>query len=169
MHIYICIGLDQELGFPGRSAGRESTCNVADLGSIPGLGRSPGEGKVCPLQHSGEFHVLYSWTWLTDLHRSKIKLLIVGSSVTGTFRMENWLGCKGCEWERGTFPFNFVSFYIICILSYSEHALLNNIFLFKDLNKSLSCVSRWPLHPTKSWFNVALTREPHVSSSIMLL
>ena len=62
MHIYICIGLDQELGFPGRSAGKESTCNVGDLGSIPGLGRSPGEGKVCPLQHSGEFHGLYSWT-----------------------------------------------------------------------------------------------------------
>ena len=33
-------------GFPGGSAGKESTCNVGDLGSIPGLGRSPGEGKA---------------------------------------------------------------------------------------------------------------------------
>ena len=33
------------LGFPGSSAGRESTCNVGDLCLIPGLGRSPGEGK----------------------------------------------------------------------------------------------------------------------------
>ena len=33
------------LGFPCGSAGKESTCNVGDLGSIPGLGRSPGEGK----------------------------------------------------------------------------------------------------------------------------
>ena len=41
------------LGFPGGSAGKESTCNVGDLGSIPGLGRSPGEGKGCPLQYSG--------------------------------------------------------------------------------------------------------------------
>ena len=41
------------LGFPGGSAGKESICNVADLGSIPGLGRSPGEGKVYPLQYSG--------------------------------------------------------------------------------------------------------------------
>ena len=37
---------------PGGSAGKESTCNAGDLGSIPGLGRSPGEGKGYPLQHS---------------------------------------------------------------------------------------------------------------------
>ena len=35
------------------SAGKESTCNVGDLGSIPGLGRSPGEGNSYPLQYSG--------------------------------------------------------------------------------------------------------------------
>ena len=39
-------------GFPGGSAGKESTCNVGDLGSIPGLGRSPGEGNSYPLQYS---------------------------------------------------------------------------------------------------------------------
>ena len=38
---------------PCGSAGKESTCNVEDLGSIPGLGRSPGEGKGYPLQYSG--------------------------------------------------------------------------------------------------------------------
>ena len=41
------------LGFPCGSAGRESTCSVGDLGSIPGLGISPGEGKGYPLQYSG--------------------------------------------------------------------------------------------------------------------
>ena len=40
-------------GFPCGSAGKESACNAGDLGSILGLGRSPGEGKGCPLQHSG--------------------------------------------------------------------------------------------------------------------
>ena len=40
------------LGFPCGSAGKESTCNVGDLGWIPGLGRSPGEGKG-ELQYSG--------------------------------------------------------------------------------------------------------------------
>jgi len=38
------------LHFPGGSDGRESTCNVGDLASIPGLGRSPGEKNSYPLQ-----------------------------------------------------------------------------------------------------------------------
>ena len=41
------------LGFPCGSDGKESTCNVEDLGSIPGLGRSLGEGKDYPVQYSG--------------------------------------------------------------------------------------------------------------------
>ena len=41
------------MGFPCSSAGKESACNVGDLGSIPGLGRSPGEGNSYPLQYSG--------------------------------------------------------------------------------------------------------------------
>ena len=38
------------LGFPGGSDGKESACNVGDLGSIPGLGRSPGGGHGNPLE-----------------------------------------------------------------------------------------------------------------------
>ena len=40
------------MGFPGGSDGKESACNAGDLGSIPGLGGSPGEGKAYPLQYS---------------------------------------------------------------------------------------------------------------------
>ena len=40
-------------GFPCGSAVKESTCNAGDLDSIPGLGRSPGEGKGYPFQSSG--------------------------------------------------------------------------------------------------------------------
>ena len=40
-------------GFPGGLAGKESACSVGDLGWIPGLGRSSGEGKGYPLQCSG--------------------------------------------------------------------------------------------------------------------
>ena len=40
------------MGFPGGSAGKESACNAGDPGSIPGLGRSTGEGIGYPLQHS---------------------------------------------------------------------------------------------------------------------
>ena len=38
---------------PDSSVGKESACNVRDLGSTPGLGRSPGEGKGYSLQYSG--------------------------------------------------------------------------------------------------------------------
>ena len=48
------------MGFPCGSAGEESSCNAGDLGSILGLGRSPGEGKGYPFQYSGleKFHEL---------------------------------------------------------------------------------------------------------------
>ena len=62
------------LGFPCGSAGKESACNEGDLGLIPGLGRSPGEGNSYPLQYSGleyfmdcRVHgVTKSWTGLRD-------------------------------------------------------------------------------------------------------
>ena len=57
-----CMGFFQRLekdlrarlwwGFPDGSDSQESTCSVGDLGSIPGLGRSPGEGNSYPLQYS---------------------------------------------------------------------------------------------------------------------
>ena len=61
-------------GFPGSSAGKASACNVGDLGSIPGSGRSPGEGKGYPLQYCGLENsmdyvvhgVAKSWTQLSD-------------------------------------------------------------------------------------------------------
>ena len=66
------------LGFPHASAGKESACNAGDLGSIPGLERSPesGEGKGYPLQYSGLENCMdcivhgvpKSWTQLNDFH-----------------------------------------------------------------------------------------------------
>ena len=44
--------VDLEWGFPDSSAGKESTCNAMDPGSVPGLGRSAGEGIGSPLQYS---------------------------------------------------------------------------------------------------------------------
>ena len=41
------------MGFPCGSTGKESACSAGDLGLIPGLGRSSGEGKGYPLQYSG--------------------------------------------------------------------------------------------------------------------
>ena len=51
--IGIFIHTENKLDFPRGSAGKESAYNVGDLGSVPGLGRSPGEGKGYPLQYSG--------------------------------------------------------------------------------------------------------------------
>ena len=64
------------LSFLCGSAGKESTCNVGDLGLIPGLGRSPAEGKGYPLQYYGLKNsmdsivhgVAKSWTGLSDFH-----------------------------------------------------------------------------------------------------
>ena len=63
-------------GCPGCSAGEESTHNARDLGSIPGLGRSPGDGNSYPLQYSGLENskgcivhgVAKSQTRLSDFH-----------------------------------------------------------------------------------------------------
>ena len=64
------------MGFPGGSAGKESTCNVADLSLILGFGRSLGEGNGYPLQYSGlensmdciVYGVSKSWTQVSDFH-----------------------------------------------------------------------------------------------------
>ena len=90
-------------GSPGGSAGKESTCSVGNLGSIPELGQSPGEGKSYPLQYSGlencmdcTVHgVTKSWTWLSDLHSptsySLISVPLLGFSCSRR--------CSSC-WNR---------------------------------------------------------------------
>ena len=63
-------------GFPCGSAGKESACNAGNLGSIPGLGRSPGEGKGYPIEYSGlenSMDYIVHWvaksqTRLSDFH-----------------------------------------------------------------------------------------------------
>ena len=67
------------LGFPGGSAGKESACNVRDLGLISGLGRSPGEGKGYPLQYSGL--------------ENAINCIVHG--VTKSIRLSDWLKITG--------------------------------------------------------------------------
>ena len=74
------------LGFPGGSDDKESTCNGGNLGSIPGLRRSPAEGKGYPLQYSCLENstdrrawqaIVYglgkSWTELSDFHFTSAK------------------------------------------------------------------------------------------------
>ena len=84
---YLCTGfivfllILNSISFPGGSVGEESVCNVADPGSVPGWGRSPGEGNDNPFQYSclensmdrgamwtAVRGVAESWTRLSDFH-----------------------------------------------------------------------------------------------------
>ena len=80
MILHSCKFLKQTtiLAFPCGSAGKESACSAGDLGSIPGLGRWPGEGKGYPLQYSVLENLMdcivhgvtKSRTWLSNFHFS---------------------------------------------------------------------------------------------------
>ena len=54
--------------FPGGSDGKVSAYNVGDPGSIPGLGRSPGEGNGSPLQYSCLENLMDGGDWQTTVH-----------------------------------------------------------------------------------------------------
>ena len=56
------------LGFPGGSEGKESACNVEDLGSVPALGRAPREGNGYPLQYSGLENSTDRGAWRAIVH-----------------------------------------------------------------------------------------------------
>ena len=88
------------LGFPCGSADKEFACNAGDLGSIPGLGRCPGEGKGYPLQYSGLENsmdcivhgVTKSQMRLSNFHFDFQKRC--GINPTGTFQCSLSLECQ---------------------------------------------------------------------------
>ena len=75
------------MGFPGSSNGRESACNTEDLGSVPGSGRSPGEGRGNSLQYSCLENPMDrgAWwatvQWLSILFLNKDLMYSTGNSV----------------------------------------------------------------------------------------
>ena len=58
----------KNMGFPSGSDGKESSCNMEDLGSIPVLGRSPGGGHGNPLQHSCLENPMDRGAWRATAH-----------------------------------------------------------------------------------------------------
>ena len=60
--------MDYYSGFPGGSDGKESACNVGDLGSIPGSERSPGGGNGNPLQYSCLENSMGTGVWQATVH-----------------------------------------------------------------------------------------------------
>ena len=78
-HLYIDIAVNMDIDvnidvydlpgfFSGGSESKESACNAGDLGSIPGLGRSPGEGNGNPLQNSYLENPMDRGSWWTTVH-----------------------------------------------------------------------------------------------------
>ena len=61
-------GITGFLAFPGGLDGKESACSGGDLGSIPGLGRSFGEGNSYPLQYSGLKNSMDRGAWQATVH-----------------------------------------------------------------------------------------------------
>ena len=102
---------------PHSSAGTESVCNAGGLGSIPGLGRSPGEAKGYPLQYPGlensmdcivygvtkswtrlsNFH--FTWVWTYSKYRQTLSLLILMTKSLSKLRLilqmriKTWRSC----------------------------------------------------------------------------
>ena len=117
-------------GFPGGSAGKESICNAGDLGSIPGLGRSPGEGKGNPFQYSGlenskdciVYGVATSWTWQRDFHQKKEVLINTKTNTRYIFLSltSTW----------GQFSIYNNSLYLQSILQHSKRMMWVYILLF---------------------------------------
>ena len=67
------------MGFPGGSDGEESACNAGDQGSIPGSGRSPGEGNGNALQYSCLENSMDRGAWRATVHgvaKSQIQLSV---------------------------------------------------------------------------------------------
>ena len=94
--------------FPCDSAGKESTCNVGDLGLIPGLGMSPGEGKGYPLQYSDlensmdcSQRVRHDWVTFT-LRASLIAQLVKNPPAVRETWVWSWVG--KIPWRRERLP-----------------------------------------------------------------
>ena len=68
MHILTLIQFIYGVGFPDASDGKQSACNVGDPGSIPGSGRSPGEGNDNSLKYSCLENPLDGGAWRATVH-----------------------------------------------------------------------------------------------------
>ena len=86
------------LGFPGGSEGKASAYNVGDLGSIPGSGRSPGEGNGNPLQYSCLENPMGRGGWRVTVHGvaksqtrlGRLRTHIISSNAMGS-SVGNWV------------------------------------------------------------------------------
>ena len=137
--------------FPCGSAGKESVCNAGDLGLIPGLGRSPGEGKGYPLQYSGLENSMdcivhrfaNSWTRLSDFHfhwstvvlnffKQTIELCIVNKAKSHCTNESSRTFCTKHDLQC---PINFVCMFGVLKCFWNQ---INSITFFKKSRKKIN-------------------------------
>ena len=135
----------KQKAFPGGSAGKESTCNVGDLDSIPGLGRSTGDGNCYPLQCSGLENYIdcvvhgaaKNWTQLSAFH-SFIHEIETNSQREQTYRCQ-----RGGGWGRKDWWFGIVQ--LLCLTLLQSHGLQSTRLLcpwdFPGKNTGMGCLS----------------------------
>ena len=103
---YLMIIILKNYGFPGSSASKDPTCNVGDLDLIPGLGRSPWEGKGYPLQYSGLENTMdcivhgvakrHNWETFTSPH---VSLRIIAYSPLNKWQESGHYSFHGWGWS----------------------------------------------------------------------
>ena len=136
-------------GFPDSSVGKESTCNAGDPGLIPGLGKSPWEGKGHPLQYSGLENSTHSivhgvpksWTWLSDFFFTSLHKWLKNFFFRFIHKcIHTFLWCfivsNFHSWKCFLIPYGFfieLNFFELCS-SISSHML---VFLY--ISFSLTC------------------------------
>ena len=97
------------LDFPGDSEGKESACNAGDPSSIPGSGRSPGEGNGNPRQYSCLENPMDRGTWRVTVHRvaksqTRLSTHRLSCSMTcGIFLDQGWNLCL-LHWQADSLP-----------------------------------------------------------------
>ena len=84
--LILCI---KQVGFPGGASGKESASNAGDLGSIPGSGRSPGEGHGNPLPHSCLENPMDSGAWCASPQGHKELDMIEVTQYACTYKTGN--------------------------------------------------------------------------------
>ena len=141
------------LGFPGGSVGKESASNAGDLGSIPELGRSLGEGKGYTLQYSslensmdcistGSQRVGHDWATFTSLHWTELDVRTKNS-------YNGYKRGNGKSWLWNSYHLK-----IELCAQKTASLLLSNADHCIYLKVVSSC-----LHFTFNWFGVARERE----------
>ena len=105
--VCVCVDVLMPTGFPGGSEVKASACNAGDIGLIPGLGRSPGEGNGNPLQYSCLENLMDGGAWQATVHgvtKSRTRLSDFTFTFTSSRRMsKRRLRPKGervCCWSR---------------------------------------------------------------------